>query len=158
MVAKKIVKKEAKGKKEIKAIAVKPAKGEDDDDEEEAVVQEKDLSISEEEAARKAKALKKVIESIPAVERNIVLKGNKPIEQLKKGDKVKVDGKELEVDTQYVMIDHGSAKEMAIELFDAATDKDYQLRYFNNNIKESIEFYELNEILYSKKPFMKIEW
>lgn len=152
----------AKKTKEVKKADMKVVKGakkgEDDDEEEEAVVAEKDISISEEEAAKKAKALKKVIDSIPVSERNIVLKGNKPIQQLKKGDKVKVDGKELEIDVQYVMIDHGGVKEMAIELFDAATDKDYQIRYFDNNIKESVEFYELNEILYSKKPFLKMEW
>lgn len=88
----------------------------------------------------------------------VKIKKSKPIEEVKKGDKVKVNGKELEVDSHYVLIDHGSTKEMAIELFDPKTDADYQLRYFNDRIEDSLLFYELKEIIYSKVELEKIEW
>ena len=71
---------------------------------------------------------------------------------------MKVDGKEYEVDSQYVLIDHKTTKEMAIELFDAKTDKDYQLRYFSDQVDSTLEFYELQEIIYIRKAFSKVEW
>jgi len=84
--------------------------------------------------------------------------GSKPISTLKKGDKIRVDGKEYEIDAHYVLIEHGKTKEMAIELFDPNNDKDYQLRYFSDQVETSIEFYELEEILYVKKRISKVEW
>lgn len=87
----------------------------------------------------------------------IEIKASKPISEIKKGDKIKVDGKSYEVDAHYVLIDHGSTKEMVIELFDSS-DKDYQLRYFNDQVNETLDFYELEEIIYEKKPFENIEW
>jgi len=83
---------------------------------------------------------------------------SKPISQIKKGDKIKVDSLTLEVDAHYVLIDHGSAKEMTIELFDPKTDKEYQLRYFLDQVETSMEFYELNEIIYNKKEIVKVVW
>ena len=89
---------------------------------------------------------------------NIQLKMSKPISKIKKGDKIKVDGKEFEVDSHYVLIDHKTTKEMAIELFDK-TDKDYQIRYFDDQIEATIDFYELQgEIMFMKKICKKIEW
>ena len=85
------------------------------------------------------------------------LKSSKPVANLKKGDKIKIDGKEFTVDAHYVLIDHKTTKEMAIEIFDG-DDRDYQLRYFNDQVDSTIEFYELKEILYVKKVFKKIEW
>src|SRR3989344_4382227 len=85
------------------------------------------------------------------------IKASKPSSAIKKGDKIKVDDKELEVDAHYVMIDHGKTKEMAIELFDSNSDKDYQLRYFSDQIETSLEFYELQEILYVKRKVSKVE-
>ncbi len=87
----------------------------------------------------------------------IEIKASKPISEIKKGDKIKIDGKSYEVDAHYVLIDHGSTKEMVIELFDSS-DKDYQLRYFNDQVNETLDFYELEEIIYEKKPFENIEW
>ena len=91
---------------------------------------------------------------------DIAIKASKPISQIKKGDKIKVDGKQLEVDEHYVLIDHGSTKEMAIELYDPkAEDKDYQLRYFNDQVEATIDFYELQgEIMFVKRPAKKVEW
>jgi hypothetical protein len=89
---------------------------------------------------------------------DIAVKASKPIAKIKKGDKVKIDGKEYEVDAHYVLIDHGSTKEMTIEIFDPKADRDYQLRYFDDQPNSTLEFYELQEIIYVKKPFKKIEW
>jgi len=86
------------------------------------------------------------------------IKKSKPIKEIKKGDKIKIDGKQLEVDAHYIMLDHGSTKEMIIELFDEKTDKDFQLRYFDDQVETSLEFYELKEILYEKQEIEKVEW
>jgi len=90
----------------------------------------------------------------------ITIKQSKPIEQIKKGDKIKVDSKILEVDAVIVLMDHKVTKEMAIECFDAKTDKDYQVRYFTDRLDVSDpEFYELvNDFMYVKKPMQKLEW
>jgi len=86
------------------------------------------------------------------------IKASKSISTLKKGSKLKIDGKEYEVDAHFVLIDHGTTKEMAVEIFDPATDKDYQLRYFHDQVENTLQFYELQEILYVKRAFKKIEW
>ena len=88
----------------------------------------------------------------------VKIKNSKKIGEVKKGDKVKVDGRELEVDSHYVLIDHGSNKEMTIELFDEKKDEDFQLRYFDDRVEDSLEFYELEEIVYNKKDVEKVEW
>ncbi len=90
--------------------------------------------------------------------RKIPIKSSKPVAQLKKGDKVKINGIDYEIDAQYTLIDHGKTKEIAIELFNPKTDKDYQLRYFSDQLDTSLEFYELQEILYVRRPIEKIEW
>jgi len=90
-------------------------------------------------------------------ERDIQIKASKPIAKIKKGDKIKVDGKEYEVDSHYVLIEHPLNKEMAIEVFSG--DNDFQIRYFNDQAERTIDFYELQgEIMFVKKPFKKIEW
>jgi hypothetical protein len=92
----------------------------------------------------------------------VKIKQSKPITELKKGDKVKIDGREFEIDAHVVLIEHDkNTREMALELFDAKTDEDFQIRYFSNNIENSLEFYELkNEFMYSRVRggFKKIEW
>ncbi len=80
------------------------------------------------------------------------------IERLKKGDKIKIDGQELEIDAHYIMIDHGTTKEMAIECFDVDKDEDYQIRYFSDNVNNSMEFYKLDEIIYNRINVKKIEF
>ncbi|MBS3088747.1 hypothetical protein J4402_03110 [Candidatus Pacearchaeota archaeon] len=91
-------------------------------------------------------------------ESQIKVKSSKPIAKIKKGDKIKVDSLNLEVDAHIILIDHGSTKEMAIECFDPKTDKDYQIRYFSDQVERTIEFYELDEIIYNKVECQKIEW
>lgn len=87
-----------------------------------------------------------------------MIKSSKPISQIKKGDKIKIDSLTLEVDSHYILINHPTTKEMAIELFDPKTDKDYQLRYFSDQAERTLEFYELDEIIYNKVDFLRIEW
>jgi hypothetical protein len=87
----------------------------------------------------------------------VIVKG-KDISKVKKGDVVKVDGKPYEVDAVEVLIDHGKNKEMAIEVFDKKTDKDYQLRYFDDNVEGTMEFYELKDIVYDRVEIKKVEF
>ncbi len=87
------------------------------------------------------------------------IKSSKPITELKKGDKIKVDGREFEVDVHQIMIDHGDTKEMVIEIFDGKSDEDFQIRYFNDQMETSLEFYKLeNEFMYQRENMKKIEW
>ena len=88
----------------------------------------------------------------------ITISASKPVAQIKKGDNIKVDGILYEVDAHYVLMDHGTTREMAIEIFNPKTDKDYQLRYFNDQIERTIEFYELQEIMFVKKQISKVEF
>lgn len=91
----------------------------------------------------------------------VTIKASKPIGQLKKGDIVKVDGKALEVDAHYVFEDYKTTKEMLIELFDPKAKEDagdFQIRYFDDQVEETIKFYELKVIVYEEKEVSKIEW
>lgn len=87
-----------------------------------------------------------------------IVKQSKLLTAVKKGDFVTVNGKKLEVDAHYVFEDYKNTKEMLIELFDSKTDKDYQLRYFDDQVKETLKFYELKEIVYDEVEIEKIEW
>ncbi|MEK6908963.1 MAG: hypothetical protein AABX23_02845 [Nanoarchaeota archaeon] len=87
-----------------------------------------------------------------------IVKQSKNLTELKKGDFITVNGKKLEVDAHYVFEDYKTTKEMLIELFDPKTDKDYQLRYFDDQVKETLKFYELKEIVYEETDIDKIEW
>lgn len=85
---------------------------------------------------------------------------SKPIGNLKKGDRISVDGHALEVDDHYVFIKHKDTTEMILELFNPKTDKEYQLRYFDDQVESSMEFYYLQgEFQYIKADNVKeIEW
>lgn len=95
---------------------------------------------------------------------SVKIKASKLISEIKKGDKMKVDGKVLEVDAHYVLMEHKDAKgnkinEMAIELFDAKKDADFQIRYFEENLEDRIEFFELQGgFMYTLVDVEKIEW
>lgn len=83
-----------------------------------------------------------------------ILKQTKPIESLKKGDEITLNGKvKLKVDAQVLLIDHKETKEMAIECFNPENDREYQIRYFTGRLDVSEpELYELQgEILYVKR-------
>ncbi len=90
----------------------------------------------------------------------IIKRQSKPIANLKKGDKVIVDSHALEVDSHYVFIKHKNTNEMIIELFNPKTDKEYQLRYFDDQVETSLEFYYLQgEFQYMRVDSVKeVEW
>jgi len=88
----------------------------------------------------------------------LIIKSSKPISQIKKGDKIKVDSLTLEVDAHIILLDHKTTKEMAIECFDPKTDKDYQVRYFSDQVGNSIEVYKLEEIVYNRIEVKEVEW
>ncbi len=89
---------------------------------------------------------------------DVEIKSSKSISQIKKGDIITIDNTQYAVDAHYVLIEHGATKEMAIEIFDSKTDKDYQLRYFNDQVNTTLELYELQEIIYIRKSFKTISW
>ena len=87
------------------------------------------------------------------------LKQSKKISQIKKGDSILVDGHTLKVDAHYVFVEHKDTKEMIIELFNPQNDKEYQIRYFDDQVETSIEFYYLQgEFEYKRVDVSKIEW
>ena len=87
------------------------------------------------------------------------VKQSKPVSKLKKGDKVTVDGHILEIDDHYVFIKHKDTTEMIIELFNPKTEKEYQIRYFDDQIESSMEFYYLqNDFQYTRADVKSIEW
>lgn len=84
---------------------------------------------------------------------------SKPIAELKKGDKILIDGKGLIVDAHYLFMDHKTTKEMIIEVYSEKTDKDYQIRYFDDQVETSLEFYALeNDFQYTRKEVGEISW
>jgi len=118
----------------------------------------KEGKITEKELDKELDEIEEKFEGSGEIKRAIKIKASKDISKVKKGDKIKVDGVEYEVDAHYALIEHPANKEMAIEVFDK-NDKDYQIRYFNDQAEGTIDFYELQgEIMFVKKPFSKIEW
>lgn len=87
-----------------------------------------------------------------------VVKQSKKLSEVKKGDFITVNGKKLEVDAHYVFEDYKTTKEMLIELFDSKSDKDYQIRYFDDQVPDTLKFYELKDIVYDEVEIDKIEW
>jgi len=86
-------------------------------------------------------------------------KQSKPLGKLNKGDKLFVNGKEMKVDSQYVFMDHGDMNEMIIEFFNEENGREYQLRYFDDQIETSIEVYELQgEFQYVRREPKTIAW
>jgi len=152
-----VVKKKNKGKdKRIKKKII------DEEDEENGEVEdgesEEEIENNINNVEESVKKLQDILNDESDIVVKVEIKTSKPISALKKGDNIKVDDEELKVDAHYVLIDHGNTKEMTIELFNPKTDKEYQLRYFSDQVETSIEFYELEEILYVKKKISRIEW
>ena len=92
----------------------------------------------------------------------VKIKASKPIAKIKKGDKIKVDGKTYEVDAHYIFQDYKTTKEMIIELFDPKAKEgqgEGQIRYFNDQVEDTIKFFELkNDFVYEEKEVERIEW
>jgi hypothetical protein len=72
-------------------------------------------------------------------------KKSKVISKLSEGDKFFINGKEMKVDKQYLFQAHGDMKEMIIEIFNPENEREYQVRYFDDQVDTSIEIYELLE-------------
>ena len=72
-------------------------------------------------------------------------KKSKLIGELKEGDKFFINGKEMKVDKQFLFQEHGKMKEMIIEIFNPENEREYQVRYFDDQVETSIEIYELVE-------------
>jgi hypothetical protein len=86
-------------------------------------------------------------------------KQSKPLTKIKKDDKIWIHGKEMIVDEHYLFMDHKTTKEMIIEVFNPENDKEYQVRYFDDQIETSIEVFELVEDFeYVRREPKTIEW
>jgi len=88
-----------------------------------------------------------------------ITKQSKPIAKLKEGDKLWINGKEMVVDKHYLFMDHKTTKEMIIEVYNPENEREYQIRYFDDQVESSIEVYELEgEIQYIKREPKEIAW
>jgi len=88
-----------------------------------------------------------------------IKKQSKPIGKINEGDKVYVNDKEMLVDKHFLFMDHGNTKEMIIEFYNPENDREYQLRYFDDQVESSIEIYELQgEFQYVKREPKTVAW
>ena len=86
-------------------------------------------------------------------------KQSKDIGKLKEGDKFFINGKEMRVDKQYLFQNHGKMKEMIIEIFNIENEREYQIRYFDDQVESSIEIYELQgDFQYVRREPKTIAW
>jgi hypothetical protein len=86
-------------------------------------------------------------------------KQSKPLSEVKKGDKIWIHGKEMQVDSHYLFQDHKTTKERIIEVFNPENNRDYQVRYFDDQIESSLEVYELvGDFQYVRKEPKSIAW
>ena len=86
-------------------------------------------------------------------------KQSKVIGGLKEGDKVWINGAEMVVDKQYLLQDHGDTREMVVEVFNPKNEREYQIRYFDDQVEESIEVFELEgEFQYVRREPKTIRW
>ena len=72
-------------------------------------------------------------------------KQSKSLMKLKEGDSFFINGGEMTVDKQFLFQDHGNMKEWIIEIFNPKNEREYQVRYFDDQVDSSIEIYELVE-------------
>ena len=88
-----------------------------------------------------------------------ILKKSKPLTKLKKGDKIQVNGKNMIVDENYLFMDHGDTNEMIIEFYNPENEREYQLRYFDDQEESSIEIFELQgDFQYVKREPKTLAW
>lgn len=88
-----------------------------------------------------------------------ITKQSKPIAKLKEGDKLWINEKEMKVDKQYLLQDHGDMKEMIVEVFNPENEREYQIRYFDDQVESSLEVYELlEEFQYVRREPKNISW
>jgi len=93
---------------------------------------------------------------------DVVMKVEKPskdISKLGEGDKFFINGKAMTVDKQFLFQDHGKMKEMIVEIFNPENEREYQVRYFDDQVDSSIEIYELiGEFEYVRREPKVIAW
>jgi hypothetical protein len=96
------------------------------------------------------------------MEEDVVLKiekQTKAIGKLGEGDSFFINGKEMKVDKQFLFQNHENTKEMIIEIFNPENDREYQIRYFDDQVESSLEVYELlGEFQYTKREPKTISW
>jgi len=86
-------------------------------------------------------------------------KKSKPLNKIKEGDKIYVNGKEMIVDKQYLFMEHGTTKEMIIEFYNKENEREYQMRYFDDQEESSIEIYELQgDFQYTRREPKTLAW
>ena len=86
-------------------------------------------------------------------------KKSKSITKLKEGDKLWINGKEMVVDKQYLLQNHKDTKEMIIEIFNPENKREYQVRYFDDQVESSIEVYELlGDFQYVRREPEMMKW
>jgi hypothetical protein len=86
-------------------------------------------------------------------------KQSKALGKLEEGDSFFINGKEMKVDKQYLFQDHGEMKEMIIEIFNPANEREYQVRYFDDQVESSIEIYELvGDFEYIRREPKSVSW
>jgi len=89
----------------------------------------------------------------------VIEKQSRALGTLKKGDSFFINGKEMKVDSHYLFQDHGDTKEMIIEVFNPGNDREYQVRYFDDQVESSLEIYELQgDIQYVKREPKSVSW
>ena len=88
-----------------------------------------------------------------------ITKQSKPSVKLKEGDKVWINEKEMKVDKHFLFQDHGDTKEMIVEVFNPTNEREYQVRYFDDQVDSSIEVYELlDEFQYVRREAKTVAW
>lgn len=88
-----------------------------------------------------------------------IKKQSKPISELKEGDKLWINDVEMIIDNHFLFVDHGNTKEMIIEFYNPEKEREYQLRYFDDQVETSIEVFELLEdFQYFKREPKSISW
>jgi len=86
-------------------------------------------------------------------------KQSKPLGDLKKGDKFYINGKPMIVDSHYLFMDHKTTKEMIIEIYNPENDREYQVRYFDDQVETSVDIFELvGEFEYVRREPKTVAW
>jgi hypothetical protein len=84
---------------------------------------------------------------------------SKPLGKLKEGDKFFINGGEMTVDKQFLFQEHEKMKEMIIEIFNPKNEREYQVRYFDDQVESSIEIYELiGDFEYVRREPKAVAW
>jgi len=86
-------------------------------------------------------------------------KQSKPLGKLVKGDKFFINGSEMIVDSQFLFMAHKDTNEMIIEVYNPKNEREYQVRYFDDQVETSIEVFELvGDFEYVKREPKSVAW